>query len=84
MRKFVLVASLAGSTLIILDTLNAGQALVMFIFAGILPGTNIAISAGRMLEVFALLLGFTLSRITTIILRNMAQNTSSANRLSAS
>jgi hypothetical protein len=53
----------------ILDSMNAGHALVMFFLAGVIPGTNVAIDAARMLELFTLLIGFTLSRITMSLMR---------------
>ena len=69
MKKALTILFTALSVIIILDSLNAGQALVMFVFAGVIPGTNVAISAGNMLEFFTLLIGFTLSRITLILVR---------------
>jgi len=55
--------------MLILDTMNAGHALAMFLLAGIIPGTNTSIDADRMLEYIFLLTGLTLSRITTSLLR---------------
>lgn len=53
----------------ILDSLNAGEALTMFFLAGVIPGTNFSISATHMLEFFTLTLGFTLSRIALYVSR---------------
>jgi hypothetical protein len=69
MRKLIITACTILSILMILDSLNAGHALVMFVLAGVIPGTNIAIDAGRMLELFTLLIGFTLSRLTLYLVR---------------
>lgn len=63
MKKALIITLTILSLLIILDSMNAGHAIAMFLLAGIIPGTNIAISADRMLEASALLIGFTLSRI---------------------
>lgn len=69
MKKALTILFLSLSILIILDSLNAGHALFMFLLAGVIPGTNIAISANTMLEFFTLLIGFTLSRLTIALLR---------------
>lgn len=69
MKKTVTIILLALSAIIILDSLNAGHALFMFLLAGVIPGTNITISAASMLEFFTLLIGFTLSRITLALIR---------------
>ena len=71
MKKALTITFTALSVIIILDSLNAGHAIVMFILAGIIPGTNTAISAANMLEVFTLLIGFTLSRVTLNLLRHL-------------
>lgn len=63
MRKFIITTSLILSGLIILDSLNAGHALVMFFLAGVIPGTSLALSAEAMMQLFALLFGFVLVRI---------------------
>ncbi len=71
MKKVVTIISLILSALLILDTMNAGHALMMFLFAGVIPGTNSSISADTMLALFALLAGFTLSRVTAHLSRLM-------------
>lgn len=70
MKKTLTILFISLSLLMILDSVNAGHALVMFFLAGVIPGTNIAISAGNMLETFTLLIGFTLSRITINFIRS--------------
>ena len=82
MRKLVITACLVVSALMVLDTVNAGQALVMFVFVGALPGTDVTISASRMLEIFALLIGFTLSRIVISIIRNSPASVGQATGIS--
>ena len=64
MRKVIITTSLVLSGLMILDSLNVGQSLMMFLLAGIIPGTNITISAQLMVELFALSGGFVLARLT--------------------
>lgn len=72
MRKGVIIFCLVISGLIILDSLNVGYAFIMFLLAGVVPGTNFTISAANMLEMFALLIGFTLSRIAISLTRLVA------------
>ena len=64
MRNGVITLCLVLSGLIILDSLNIGHSLTMFLLVGIIPGTNIVVSGESMLQLFLLLIGFTLSRIT--------------------
>ena len=65
MRKFIIITCLVLSGLIILDSLNAGHLLMMFLLAGVIPGTDISISAGRMMEFFGLLIGLVIGRLST-------------------
>lgn len=53
----------------ILDTLDALQALVMFLLAGIVPGTSTIISADHMFNAYIFLAGFTLARVTLAVNR---------------
>lgn len=69
MKKALTILFISLSFILILDSVNAGHALVMFFLAGVIPGTNIAISATNMLEAFTLLIGFTLSRVTISLIR---------------
>lgn len=69
MKKALTIIFLSLSFVIILDVLNAGEAIFMFVLAGVIPGTNTAIEASRMLEAFTLLIGFTLSRVTNTFIR---------------
>lgn len=70
MKQIVTILCLSLSGFIVLDTFNAGHAFTMFLFAGIIPGTNIALDANRMFEIFSFLIGFTLSRIIVSVLHN--------------
>ena len=70
MKKTIALLLTIASLLIILDSFNIGHALMMFYLAGIIPGTNIAIEAARMLEIFAVVAGFTVARIMTYVIRS--------------
>ncbi len=69
MKKALTIIFVSLSLILILDSVNAGHALVMFFLAGIIPGTNVAISASSMLQAFTFLIGFTLSRVTIGLFR---------------
>ncbi len=64
MRKSIIITCLILSGLIILDSLNVGHLLVMFLLAGVIPGTNIALSASTTLELFTLLIGLVIGRLS--------------------
>jgi hypothetical protein len=63
MKKVITIICLTLSAVIILDSFNAWHVIAMFYLAGVIPGTRASISANTMLSVFALLIGFVLSRI---------------------
>ena len=62
MRKLIITLSMIGSAVIFLDTINFGQQMILFVFAGIVPGTNIVISPIDVMAASA-------TAITVIILR---------------
>lgn len=62
MRKLIITLCLIGSGVIFLDTINFSQQLILFVFAGIVPGTNIVISPIDFMAATA-------TAITVIILR---------------
>lgn len=64
MKKTIIITSLIFSALLILDSINAPQAVFMFYLAGQIPGTQTYLSAGTMMELFALLIGFVLARLS--------------------
>ena len=72
MKKKLTFLCISLSAMLILDTLNAGHALVMLLLAGVVPGTSIVIDASLMFEYILLLTGFTLSRITLGLARSYA------------
>lgn len=63
MKKTLTITFIILSAILILDSMDAAHALAMFLLAGIIPGTNVVMSATVMLEFFALLLGFVLARV---------------------
>ncbi len=65
MKKNITIVLTIVSAVLILDSLNIGHSLMMFLLAGVIPGTNIAIDGAQMLELFALLAGFTLARVSS-------------------
>lgn len=74
MKKTLTILFISLSFFMIFDSINVGHALVMFFLAGVIPGTSIIIDAGRMLEFFALLIGFTLSRVAMYLIRLASTN----------
>ena len=73
MRKTIIILTTALSGLMILDSLQIGHAITMFLLAGIIPGTNIVLSPTVTLELFALLLGFVMSRVVINVMRQTIQ-----------
>lgn len=70
-RKTIITTCLILSGLIMLDSLNVGHILMMFFLAGVIPGTNIALSASTMMEVFTLLIGLVIGRLSAHALRQL-------------
>lgn len=64
MKKVLSIIAISLSFILILDSMNAGYALTMFLLAGIVPGTNIVVSADQMLNLCALLIGFIVARLS--------------------
>lgn len=69
MKQNITILLTILSVLIILDSLNAGYALTMLLLAGVVPGTNIVLSAATMLEFFALVFGFTIARVSVALVQ---------------
>lgn len=69
MKRTIIITSLSLSGLLILDSFNAWQSLVLFFIAGQIPGTDIILSGATMLSLFALLIGIVAGRLTTAALR---------------
>jgi len=62
MKKAIIFVCLIGPILLLLDTVNAVDALMLFLFAGLVPGTDIRITPISMMSATA-------TAITTIVLR---------------
>ena len=62
-KKTLTILLTVFSSIIILDTLNFGHVIALFLLAGVIPGTNISIDADTMLMFFSAVTGFTLSRL---------------------
>lgn len=71
MKKTIAIIFTLLSLLIILDSVNFGHALMMFLLAGVIPGTNITMNGEQMLEFTVLVAGFIFARITTYVFRNL-------------
>lgn len=69
MKKSITLICITLSLLLILDSMDAFHALAMFMLAGIIPGTHVVLSASFMLELFALLFGFVVARVSIAALR---------------
>lgn len=78
MRKTTTIILTVLSGLMILDSLHVGHAVTMFLLAGVIPGTNLVLSPTVTLELFALLLGFVLSRIVINVVRQTTRATQNA------
>jgi hypothetical protein len=63
MKKTIITLCLIGSTLLVLDNLHAANSLFLFLFAGIVPGTNILIPATYMLIATATAMSLIVLRI---------------------
>lgn len=56
-KKVIVIACLAASLLIFLTTIDFVHGLIMFLMAGIIPGTSIILSGTQMLIIIAILSG---------------------------
>ena len=64
MRKLIITICLTGSVFIILDSINIGHSLVLFLFVGLIPGTNIYLSPIDMMAAVATAMTVVILRIT--------------------
>jgi hypothetical protein len=71
MKKFITISFIIASLYIILDSINFGYAIMMFLLAGVIPGTNITMSGEQMFEFFAIITGFVLGRVTAYVIRTL-------------
>jgi hypothetical protein len=64
MKKTITVLCLVGSVLIILDTMNAAESLLLFLFTGIISGTTIRIPRIAMMAASAVAITIIILRLT--------------------
>jgi len=72
MKRTLITLLVIASMLLILDSINFSHALMMFLLAGVIPGTNIAIDGAQMLTLIALVVGFTLGRLTASFVKSIS------------
>lgn len=63
MKKIITISCLIASLLIILDSVGAWHMFMMFLFVGIIPGTNIALSGLQMLVLILVLSSYAITKI---------------------
>lgn len=63
MKSKITIILLVASSLILLDVINAGDAITLFFLTGTIPGTGVSISASAMLILYALIGGFVFARL---------------------
>lgn len=83
MKKIITIIFTSLSVLIVLDSMNFSHTIMMFLLAGVIPGTNITIDGAQMLELIALIAGFTLARVMTFAIRNIKPHTLKASQANA-
>lgn len=66
-KKSIIITCLVLSGIMIIDGFNIGHALTMLLIAGIIPGTNIAIEASSMLNIYLVVVGFLAARGTNYV-----------------
>lgn len=62
MKKVIVILSLVGSLLIMADTIDVGHWIVLFVLAGVIPGTNISIAPVDVMAAVA-------TAVTVVVLR---------------
>lgn len=83
MKKTITIILTILSLLLILDSVNFSHALMMFLLAGVIPGTNIAIDGAQMLEFVALVAGFIVARLTAFVIRSSRSHVAPALKVHA-
>jgi hypothetical protein len=81
MKKSIAIILTILSGILILDSFQAAQAVMMLVLAGEVPGTSIILSATTMLETCLLITGFVCARLMVALfnsLRNPAPKRSVA------
>jgi len=63
MKRAIIIACTFASLILILDSIAIGRVILMFLCAGIIPGTNIELSPTQMIVVIAILTSLVILRI---------------------
>lgn len=80
-KKVIVITCLIASLLIFLDTIDIVHGLVMFLLAGVIPGTNIALTPNQMLIFMLVLIALATYRFVAMPLRaKILQQTASKKR----
>jgi hypothetical protein len=64
LKKTIVTISLLGSLLILLDVINFDQSIILFIFVGAIPGTNLTISPTDMMTIIIITTILVIGRFT--------------------
>jgi hypothetical protein len=64
MKKAITIICTVGALLLILDSMNAANSLLLFLFAGVIPGTNFLVSPIDMMAATATAMTVVILRLT--------------------
>lgn len=75
MKKAITIICTIGAMLLILDSVNAAHSLILFLFAGVIPGTNLLVSPTAMMIATSAAIVIIILRLTVwqIIRTNLAR-----------
>ncbi len=81
MKKFIIISCTIASLAIILDSIGAWHMIMMFLFVGIIPGTNNALTPEQMLALMSTLSCLVIVRVGVLpIMRKLSAKTNLAAR----
>ncbi len=63
MKKIVVITCIVASLILIFDSIGIWHMMMMFLFAGIIPGTNFALTSAQMIVLIAVLFGLIIVQI---------------------
>ena len=66
MKKIIIISCTIASLLLILDSIGAGHMIMMFLFVGIIPGTDSALTPTQMLALMSILASLAIVRIAIV------------------
>lgn len=75
MKKAITIICTVSALLLILDSMNAANSILLFVFAGVIPGTNLLVSPSVMMTATAMAMVIVILRLTVwpIISVNITQ-----------